>query len=162
MAGTRLKFDPTIDYYQILDVPYTATKAEITRSYRALIRHAHPDRFMDEAERQKAEERAKLLNAAYAVLTRAEARREYDQVIRQRAVNEAIFQRYTGSVPGQGQAQARRATRRPVSPAMSRAQRRANRSAFTHFVLFVVIFIAALALLLIFGSIATQLLHLIA
>ncbi|MBX6341260.1 MAG: DnaJ domain-containing protein, partial [Thermomicrobiaceae bacterium] len=102
MPATPPKFDPTINYYEVLDVPYTATKAEVTRAYRRLMRHAHPDRFQSPRERAKAEERAKLLNAAYAVLSRPEVRREYDRAIRQRAVGDALFQRYTGNVPGRG------------------------------------------------------------
>ena len=149
MSQTR-KFDPSINYYEILDVPYTASKSDITRSYRRLMRATHPDRFTDETQRSKAEERAKLINAAYSVLSHADVRRDYDSTVRNRLVNDAIFQRYTGNSPGQGASYAPQ--RRPLSPEMAREQRRAHRSALTHFLLFIVLFVGALILILVAGS----------
>ncbi|HET9017705.1 MAG TPA: DnaJ domain-containing protein [Thermomicrobiaceae bacterium] len=157
MPGTRTDFDPTIDYYQVLDVSYTATRAEITRAYRGLMRHAHPDRFSTEQERRKAEERAKLLNAAYAVLTRPESRQEYDRAIRQRAMADALMQRYSGNAPGRGSPFA--SERRPISPATQRARRRAGRSALLHLVVLTVIFVAALIAILLIVTLVPQFLH---
>lgn len=158
-SQTRAKPGSTINYYQVLDVPYTATKTDIARAYRALIRHAHPDRFMDEASRLKAEERTKLLNAAYTVLTKPELRQEHDEVIRHHAVDDALFARYTGNTapgtPGglngngfQGSPyhQMQRVTKPPPSPEMVRAQRRAYRSASLHFIITVIIFVLAIGL----------------
>ena len=96
----RLRFDPTINYYQVLDVPYSATREEITRAYRALMRITHPDNFNDADQRAKAEERAKLINAAYTILSRPDVRREYDAQIRTTAVSDALMQGYTGTAPG--------------------------------------------------------------
>ena len=151
------RFDPDINYYEILDVPYTATRVEIARSYRQLMRATHPDRFSDEAARLKAEERAKLLNAAYAVLGKPEVRRDYDSVIRARLINDALMQRYTGNVPGQRSAHVPQ--QRPLSPEMMRAQRRAHRSAMTHFLLFIVLFVGALVVILVLGSLIVELAH---
>jgi curved DNA-binding protein CbpA len=151
-------FDPDINYYEILDVPYTATKSEITRSYRRLMRASHPDRFIDEAERRKAEERAKLLNAAYSVLSHPDVRRDYDSTVRARLINDALFQRYTGNAPGQRSANM--PPQRPLSPEMVREQRRAQRSALTHFLLFIVLFVGALILILVIGSLVVELAHL--
>jgi diphthamide biosynthesis protein 4 len=159
MPPGRFDFDASINYYEVLDVPYTATKAEITRSYRRLMRFAHPDRAASAGERDKAEERAKLLNAAYAVLSRTELRREYDQLIRQRAVNDLLFQRYTGNAPGRGGTP----PRRTPSPATSRAQRRATHAAFAQLLLyagvFVVVIVAALLLAGLGGTLVHDLLH---
>ena len=150
-------FDPSMNYYEILDVPYTATKGEITRAYRQLMRSAHPDKFTEAGQRRRAEERAKLLNAAYAVLSRTEIRREYDTIIRSNAVNDVLFQRYTGNVSGQ-QRMANYA-RRQASPEMARAQRRAHRSALTYFLVFIALFVITLIVILVVGSLAAAAIH---
>lgn len=153
MAGHGARFDPEINYYQVLNVPYTATRAEITRAYRVLMRSAHPDRVHTEQERKKAEERAKLLNAAYAVLAKPEVRREYDAAIRQRAVSDVLMQRYTGNAPGRPSPFM---TRPPVSPQMRRAQQRASRSALLHFLLITVLFLAAIVAVVLLASLLPQ------
>lgn len=88
------KFDPTINYYAILGVSVDASRDEINRSYRQLMRRIHPDRFPDPAERQQAEERAKEVNAAYAILSRPAIRREYDSAARRTVMAQAVSQRY--------------------------------------------------------------------
>ncbi len=157
MSQSR-KFDPELNYYEILDVPYTASKSEVTRSYRLLMRMSHPDRFSDESQRLKAEERAKLLNAAYAVLSRPEIRREYDAAVRTRLINDALFQRYTGNTTGQRQFAMPKP--RPLSPEMIRAQRRAQRSALAHFLIYIVLFVGVLILIVLVGSLFADLVHL--
>lgn len=149
-AGRPAKFDPTINYYHVLNVQPTATKAEITQAYRELIRHTHPDRFGNEAEREKAEERCKLLNAAHMVLTKTELRREYDQSIRQTAVSDALFQRYTGNSAGQPSPYASRSA--PMSPHTAREQKRANRSAFFQLLLATFIFAAIIMTIIVVAS----------
>ncbi len=153
MSHSR-QFDTDINYYEVLDVPYTATRSEITRSYRQLMRLAHPDRFSDESARKKGEERAKLLNEAYSVLSKPEIRREYDGVMRSHLINDALFQRYTGNSPGQQAARAPQ--QRPLSPEMMRAQRRAQRSALTYFLLFIVFFVVLLVVVLVFASVVAE------
>lgn len=151
MSAGRLDFDPTVDYYAVLDVPYTATRDEVTRAYRRLMRACHPDHARDEDERRVAEERAKLLNAAYAVLSRPERRREYDQFRRQRALADLLFQRYTGNVPG-----------RPMGPVARVPRARAARAAgadvqaFFQLLLVTVVFVAVLVLALVTSSAALQ------
>ncbi|MDI3339602.1 MAG: J domain-containing protein [Sphaerobacter sp.] len=153
MARPGARFDPEINYYEVLNVPYTATRAEITRAYRTLMRAVHPDRAATAQERAKAEERAKLLNAAYAVLGKPEVRRDYDAAIRHRAIADALMQRYTGNVPGRPSPVM---TRPPVSPQMVRAQRRASRSALLHFVVITVLFVAALVAVVLLASLLPQ------
>ena len=51
--------------YSVLNVPPTATKAEIRAAYRALARRWHPDRFMEGPERDWANEKMAEINAAY-------------------------------------------------------------------------------------------------
>ncbi len=153
MTANRRKFDPNVNYYEVLDVPYSASRSEIIRAYRHLMRHAHPDRHANQQDRFKAEERAKELNAAYAVLSRPDVRREYDQAIRKQAVSDAIFQRYTGNVPGH---QAGHRERPPMDPELRRAQRRANRSAFVQVMMFAMLFAGTVIVLIIVASLLIQ------
>ena len=51
--------------YSVLNVPPTATKAEIRAAYRALARRWHPDRFAQGPERDWANEKMAEINAAY-------------------------------------------------------------------------------------------------
>jgi curved DNA-binding protein CbpA len=150
----RRKFDPSVNYYEILDVPYSASRNEITQAYRHLMRYAHPDRHAGEQDRVKAEERAKMLNAAYAVLGRPEIRREYDQIFRKQAVSDAIFQRYTGNTPGNQAAHRHRP--RPIDPELRRQQNRANRSAFFQIMLFAGICAATVIVLIVVASLLFQ------
>lgn len=156
MAGRQTKFDASINYYEVLNVPYTATRTEIVRAYRSLMRYAHPDRFSTELERQKAEERAKLLNAAYAVLSKPEIRREYDSVIRHRAVSDAIMQRYTGNTPGRPSPFH---TRRDLSPRTRRAQAQASRSALWHLILISALFLLGLIVVLLLANLIPQIIE---
>ena len=64
------------DFYKVLDVPKTATEAEIKKAYRRLAMKYHPDRNPDDAE---AVERFKEAKEAYEVLTDAPKRAAYDQ-----------------------------------------------------------------------------------
>lgn len=51
--------------FEILNVPPSATKAEVRSAYRALARRWHPDRFMEGPERDWANEKMAQINAAY-------------------------------------------------------------------------------------------------
>jgi len=64
------------DYYKVLDVPKTATEAEIKKAYRRLAMKYHPDRNPGDTE---AEERFKEAKEAYEVLTEPAKRAAYDQ-----------------------------------------------------------------------------------
>src|SRR5256885_1420305 len=63
------------DYYKILGVPKTATKAEIKKAYRKLARQHHPDVKPGD---KKAEQTFKDLNEAHTVLSDPEKRKRYD------------------------------------------------------------------------------------
>jgi molecular chaperone DnaJ len=64
------------DYYKVLDVPRTATEAEIKKAYRRLAMKYHPDRNPNDKE---AEERFKEAKEACEVLTDPKKRAAYDQ-----------------------------------------------------------------------------------
>ena len=69
------------DYYALLEVPRTATMAEIKRSYRHLARRYHPDLRRDQphgADGATLNRRLALLNEAYAVLSNPQKRAAYD------------------------------------------------------------------------------------
>jgi molecular chaperone DnaJ len=65
-----------MDYYEILEVSRTATKEEIKKAYRRLAMKYHPDRNPGDKE---AEEKFKLINEAYQVLSDDEKRAIYDR-----------------------------------------------------------------------------------
>ncbi len=64
----------TKDYYEVLGVGKTATASEIKGAYRKLAMQFHPDRNKS----KDAEERFKVINEAYAVLSDPNKRRQYD------------------------------------------------------------------------------------
>ena len=65
-----------MDYYEILGVSRSATKEEIKKAYRKLAMKYHPDRNPGDKE---AEEKFKLINEAYQVLSDDEKRAIYDR-----------------------------------------------------------------------------------
>ena len=65
-----------LDYYKVLDVPRTATEADIKKAYRRLAMKYHPYRNPGDKE---AEEKFKEAKEAYEVLCEADKRAIYDQ-----------------------------------------------------------------------------------
>jgi len=63
------------DYYQILQVPRTASQEEIKKSFRKLAMKYHPDHNKDD---KRSEAKFKEINEAYAVLGNPEKRKQYD------------------------------------------------------------------------------------
>ena len=68
--------EPKRDYYEVLGVSKDADDAAIKKAYRALAKKYHPDMNPGDAE---AEKKFKEASEAYAVLSDAEKRRQYDQ-----------------------------------------------------------------------------------
>ena len=64
------------DYYEVLGVEKTADDATIKKAYRELAKKYHPDMNPGDAE---AEKKFKEASEAYAVLSDADKRRQYDQ-----------------------------------------------------------------------------------
>jgi len=64
------------DYYKVLDLPRTATEAEIKKAYRRLAMKFHPDRNPGDHE---AEEHFKEAKEAYEILSDTSKRGVYDQ-----------------------------------------------------------------------------------
>src|SRR5437879_900694 len=70
-------------YYTVLEVPETATQAEIKTAYRNLIKQVHPDTLatLPRYLRGIAEDKAKEMTEAYSVLSDVTKRRQYDRLI---------------------------------------------------------------------------------
>src|SRR5438067_4473617 len=81
------------DYYEVLEVPRTATADEIKRSYRKLAVKCHPDKNPNDAH---AEEKFKELGEAYDVLMDGNKRAAYDRY------GHAAFAQGTAAGPGGG------------------------------------------------------------
>ncbi len=64
------------DYYQILDVPKTATQEELKKAYRKLAMKHHPDKNPGD---KSAEEKFKEISHAYDVLSDEQKRAAYDR-----------------------------------------------------------------------------------
>jgi curved DNA-binding protein CbpA len=134
-VSVNRRFDPTVNYYAVLGVSVDASRDEINRSYRQLMRRIHPDRFPDPAERQRAEEHAKEVNAAYAILSRPDIRREYDSAARRTVMAQAVSQRYqrysTPTAPPRPRTRPRPTyTQRPRRPYPTEQAASAQRSAY--------------------------------
>jgi DnaJ-class molecular chaperone len=68
------------DYYQTLEVDQKASSKQIKEAYRKLAFKYHPDR---NSENPDTAEKMKKVNEAYAVLSDATKRREYDTLRQQ-------------------------------------------------------------------------------
>ncbi len=64
------------DYYEVLGLQKNATDADLKKAYRSLAKKYHPD--MNPGDKE-AEQKFKEVNEAYAILSDAEKRRQYDQ-----------------------------------------------------------------------------------
>ena len=65
----------SVDPYETLGVPKTATAADIKKAYRKLARSSHPDLHLDDAG---AEARFKAISAAYDLLKDPATRARFD------------------------------------------------------------------------------------
>jgi DnaJ domain len=67
-----------MDYYKILELSPDATQAQIKQQYRLLLHAWHPDKFPNQDQKLRAQERTKALNEAYSILGDPKERVRYD------------------------------------------------------------------------------------
>ena len=77
------------DYYEVLGVPKNASDADIKKAFRTLAKKYHPDMHPGDKE---CEEKFKEAQEAYAVLSDAEKRKQYDQFGQAAVLADLIFQ----------------------------------------------------------------------
>lgn len=67
-----------MNYYDVLGVRINANPQEIKQAYRSCVKKWHPDKFVDPLEKDNYQERCKLVNEAYSVLSDNDKRKIYD------------------------------------------------------------------------------------
>jgi DnaJ-class molecular chaperone len=143
------------NHYRLLDVPFTASRKDITTAYRKAMRKWHPDHFRG-TDKELAEEYAKRLNNAYSVLSDPHKREEYDRSIRVEAIQGQIMEKYVAgyggwNVGGSGPLPAD-APRRSMSARERRELRISDRNAFRSMIVsFAMLLVLGLLLLAIFS-----------
>src|SRR5579859_284897 len=80
MAPKRLRYDPSNDYYKILDVSPRANADEIHRAFRKQAKTVHPD--VNPERSQWAHEQFQHLTAAHDILGNSDSRANYDELRR--------------------------------------------------------------------------------
>jgi hypothetical protein len=145
------------NYYQLLNVPYSASSTEITRSYRDAMKRVHPDRVRPEY-RQRAEDLSKDLNRAYKTLSNPIERVAYDKTIRGQEVQDQIMNRYVGGFAGPGVGghdPYSTRLKRDITEVEKKDHRRSERSAYISlFSVFLVVTLGGIGLILIFGLVS--------
>jgi DnaJ-class molecular chaperone len=146
--------DDEIDYYQLLGVPYTATRSDIARAYREAMKRSHPDRHLP-TERAAAEEHAKLLNRAFSTLSKAESRRAYDTTIKARAVQDQVMSQYFGGfgMPGSADLTGERLRRPPTAADLDNQKRNDRNATVSILIVFAGATLAVVALLLLWSAV---------
>lgn len=81
-----------MNYYKILEVDKDASPEVIEKAYKALVKKYHPD-LQESNMRQNAEERIKLINEAYEVLSNPISKAKYDETLSKTEHSEEDFNR---------------------------------------------------------------------
>lgn len=70
------------NYYDLLEISYTASEEVVRAAYKAKVKQWHPDNFSTEQEKVKATKVLQDLNEALEILTDSEKREEYNERIK--------------------------------------------------------------------------------
>lgn len=73
------------NYYDILQINKNASPEIVEKAYKTLVRMYHPD-LQENINKQEFEEKLKLINEAYEVLSNEEKRKQYDFEIQQKEI----------------------------------------------------------------------------
>ena len=79
-----------MNYYKILEVDKDASSEVIEKAYKTLAKKYHPD-LQESNMKQEAEEKLKLINEAYEILSNPDSRAKYDETLKQSEVSEEDF-----------------------------------------------------------------------
>ena len=105
------------DYYAILEVLPDARQEKIKEQWRFLVHAWHPDKFPNPAQKLKAEEKLKEINAAYEILSNPAKRAEYDRTVNAKrtstTANETVGEAKRRADPIQGPLHRARKKREP-------------------------------------------------
>ena len=80
------------NYYKILEVDKNASSEVIDKAYKALAKKYHPD-LQDDSNKAQAEEKLKLINEAYSVLSDPSSRAKYDSTLKESEISQEEFSR---------------------------------------------------------------------
>ena len=81
-----------MNYYKILEVDKDASSEVIEKAYKTLAKKYHPD-LQESNMKQEAEEKLKLINEAYEILSNPDSRAKYDMTLQQNELSEEAFNR---------------------------------------------------------------------
>ena len=79
-----------MNYYKILEVDRDASYEVIEKAYKTLAKKYHPD-LQESNMKQKAEEKLKLINEAYEILSNPDSRAKYDETLKQDEISQEDF-----------------------------------------------------------------------
>ncbi len=109
--------DTKTNFYAVLEVPLTASEAEIRKAWHDQLQVWHPDRFSHApALCRKAEARTQLINQAYQTLGDPAARARYDASIRPSASSSGPMATATPTPPPRPAARPQPTSRAPSGP----------------------------------------------
>ena len=79
------------NYYEILEVDRNASKEIIEKAYKTLAKKYHPD-VQEQNQKKIAEEKMKLINEAYSVLSDENQKEEYDKQLEDEIISKEMYQ----------------------------------------------------------------------
>lgn len=79
------------NYYDILEINKNASPEIIEKAYKTLVKKYHPD-LQEESKKQEYEEKLKIINEAYTILSNPEERKDYDLTLKENTISQEEYQ----------------------------------------------------------------------